>query len=56
MRNSTEGAVYLNGHLCQEDHSENVVGHSQKQSLLKVEVRLIIRQQVLLQVIYHTQC
>lgn len=33
--------VYLNGHFCQEDRSENIVGHTQKHSLLKKRVRLI---------------
>lgn len=27
--------VYLNGHFCQEDRSENIVGHTEKHSLLK---------------------
>lgn len=26
---------YLNGHLCQEDHSEDIVGHTQEHSLLE---------------------
>lgn len=31
--------IYLDGHFCQEDHSENVVWHTQKHSLLNNRVR-----------------
>lgn len=29
--------VYLYGHLCQKDHSEDVIGHTQEYSLLNEE-------------------